>query len=250
MRYGEGVFVGYRWYEARGLPVAYPFGHGLSYTTFEIGAPRVSATTFSPGRHAHGRRRRHQHRRSPGRRSRAVLRGAARPERDPSAEGAQGVRQGVARPRRDDRPSRSSSTTAPSRTGSRRSTRRRPGAPARRSRPAEPPPAPDPGWRVDPGSYDLHIGRSSAAAEPVATIEVVGEVASVDVAAPRSRDAATAAVHGDLRRRPPDRAGGSVRRPDARRHGRARAACRRARGREPGVGVRGRAVSRTSASTR
>ena len=42
---------------------------------------------------------------------------------------------------------------------------------------AEPPPAPDPGWRVDAGSYDLHIGRSSAAAEPVATIRVTGEVA-------------------------------------------------------------------------
>ncbi|MBG7605902.1 MAG: glycoside hydrolase family 3 C-terminal domain-containing protein, partial [Actinobacteria bacterium] len=44
--YGEGLFVGYRSYDARSLPTRFPFGHGLSYGTCEWGDPVVSATTI------------------------------------------------------------------------------------------------------------------------------------------------------------------------------------------------------------
>ena len=61
--YSEGIFVGYRWYDQRRIAPLFPFGHGLSYTSFGYrhlhvlpghhrSLPRVRFTVTNTGRRA------------------------------------------------------------------------------------------------------------------------------------------------------------------------------------------------------
>ena len=46
VEYREGVFVGYRYYDKKQMPVRYPFGHGLSYTSFAYSGLRVDRASM------------------------------------------------------------------------------------------------------------------------------------------------------------------------------------------------------------
>lgn len=136
--YKESVLVGYRWYETKGIAPLYPFGFGLSYTTFELsetprpeGVPRRQAAESE--RHAD------QHGRSRGRGGRAALRHGERPDGPPAEKGAERL------PESDPGPGKSAvvefeldrQALAFWDTQSR-------------------------GWKVNPGEYTLSLGTSSA----------------------------------------------------------------------------------------
>ncbi len=48
VRYGEGIYVGYRYYDKKRVEPLFPFGHGLSYTSFSYDRLRLSADSIGP----------------------------------------------------------------------------------------------------------------------------------------------------------------------------------------------------------
>ncbi len=62
IRYTEGRKAGYRWFQSQGIKPLFPFGFGLSYTTFEISDLAVSPTANDGAQPDHGRIHRQEHR--------------------------------------------------------------------------------------------------------------------------------------------------------------------------------------------
>jgi beta-glucosidase len=180
VRYGEGLLVGYRWYESRHLPTRYPFGHGGSYTTLAVGEPALSAPSTSAAALAAGERlvvtvpvtntggrpgtEVVQCYVAPGTprvmRPPKELAGFAKVRLDPGETATVRIElDGQAFAYWDAAPPDGDAIAA-----------RAAALPMRR--PSGP--APTPGWRMDPGHYELHVGRSSAAIDHVVPVEITG----------------------------------------------------------------------------
>jgi beta-glucosidase len=180
VRYGEGVLVGYRWYEARHLPTRFPFGHGGSYTRFAVGEPELSAPSTTAAALVAGERLvvTVPVTNTGGRWGTEVVQCyvapvAPRLVRPPKElAGFAKVRldageTATVRIELDDRAFAYWDAGRPD--GDTIATRatalpmRRPSGPAR-----------TPGWQVDPGRCELHVGRSSAAIDHVLPVEITG----------------------------------------------------------------------------
>ena len=145
VRYGEGLLMGYRWYDARRLPTRFPFGHGLSYTTFELGAPEVTAGAGSV----------------------TVTVPVANTGDRQGTEVVQ-CYVGPPRPTRLVRPPKELKAYAKVTLDPGEQTRVTLTLDERAFAYWDPE---GPGWRVDPGTYELHVGRSSVDVAHVVSVE-------------------------------------------------------------------------------
>jgi beta-glucosidase len=186
VRYSEGLLVGYRWYETRHLPVRYPFGHGLSYTTFLIGEPGLSATRVPFGA---GLRVRVPVTNTGSRRGSEVIQLYVAPP-----EAGQLRPEGLFRPAKElkafakVRLDPGETTFVALELGPRAFAHydgadpawtalsaRKPGGVFTHRRPAQSRPhRAIAGWYIAEGHYHIHVGRSSADIAHVATVEVAG----------------------------------------------------------------------------
>lgn len=180
VRYGEGVLIGYRWYEARHLPVRFPFGHGGSYTTFTLGDPIASSASFTAGTdqqltlsvpvtNTGGRRGAEvvQCYVAPG--ETALI----RPPKELAAFAKVWLDPGESATVELVVDERSFSYWDPGQPDRADLAQRAAGVPMAGGRGA----AAAPGWRVDPGLHHLHVGTSSAAIAHVVPVEVQAEPA-------------------------------------------------------------------------
>lgn len=172
VRYGEGLLVGYRWYDSRHLAVRFPFGHGLSYTSFVIGAPRLSVPTFTPGA---GLTVEVDVTNTGDRPGSEVVQCYVAPEAPAVFRPARELR-AFAKVRLDPGETRTVRLALDDRAFAYWD----PGSgdgPALRARlPFAPAPMPErpAGWRVDPGRYVLHLGRSLADIAHTVAVDVTG----------------------------------------------------------------------------
>jgi beta-glucosidase len=147
--YGEGIFVGYRGHDATSGRVAFPFGHGLSYTSFEYSAPVevsddgwiMSVTVENTG----------------DRRGRDVVQVYVRPPADTPVRRARRTLAGFTSVELD--PGTSSRVHVPV---ARRALERWDEGVA--------------AWQLDPGAYEFAAGRSSRSLLAHVTIDVVSSV--------------------------------------------------------------------------
>jgi len=177
VRYGEGVLVGYRWYEARHLPTRFPFGHGGSYTTFAVGEPRLSVASSSAGSLRAGERLvASVPVTNTGDRPGAevvqcyvapIAPQLVRPPKELAGFAKLWLEPGetaAVRIELDDRAFAYWDAGQPDRDAI---AARSAALPMRRSSPVR-----RPGWQIDPGHYELHVGRSSAAIDHVLAVEI------------------------------------------------------------------------------